>query len=196
MKTIKLILATAIIANIFTACSSAADKEADKNITIVKALRKGYAYDGKQISITGTLALSNYVVTIREGQQIDVNLTATVADATSYEKEAIGGIKLDYGKGKNNSAFINVPESATKFDDKDVVFTDNKGNTFTGKDKVTITGLVTYTDKGPKKIDSKNIAAKMADDMAKKKPDYDPNDYSFTITNVTIEKIIPAAEKK
>ena len=75
-----------------------------------------------------------------------------------------------------------------KFTDKDVIIYDKEGNKLSSTDKVKITGLVTYTAKGPKKETKSKFGIKPNVDFNKKKDD-DGNDYTYTVTNVVIEKL-------
>ncbi len=163
---------------LLTACSS-------KSIKIGEELEKSYQYDGKTIELHGKISTSLAFIhgsTVSMGLRVYNDYGIIETGSTN-----ITGITFNYGEGKN-SIIINTPEGESHFQDKDVVIYDKDGNKLTTSDKIKITGLVTYTSKGPKE---KSPAEKMVPTMdfgKDKEKEGDGNNYSYSITNVVIEK--------
>jgi len=168
-------LASALLLLFLASCGN-------KSMDLAKELSSSYTHDGKTISAEGKLATNMMVW--GTGQTLDMNLEMQAA-LDNTRRERITDIVLPYGTGKN-SVKINVPDTARRFEDKDVFIYDKNGEKISTSDKVRITGTVTYTAKGPKKESGGHV---MITVPKPGKEEGDGNDYSYKITNVTIEKL-------
>ncbi|WP_118973946.1 hypothetical protein [Taibaiella koreensis] len=154
----------------------------NKSMDLARELSSSYTHDGKTITAEGRLATD--LMIWGTGQTLDMNLEMQAALDNS-KRERITDIVLPYGTGKN-SVKIDVPDTARHFEAKDVLIYDKNGEKITTSDKVRITGTVTYTAKGPKKKSNDHV---MITVPKPRKEEGDGNDYSYKISNVTIEKL-------
>lgn len=168
-------LASALLLFFLASCGN-------KSMELAKELSSSYTHDGKTISAEGKLATD--LMVWGTGQTLNMNLEMQAA-LDNTKRERITDIVLPYGAGKN-SVRINVPDTARRFEDKDVFIYDKNGEKITTSDKVRITGTVTYTAKGPKKESGSRV---MITVPKPRKEEGDGNDYNYKITNVTIEKL-------
>ncbi len=171
-----------LIALTLTSCSNA-------SIDLADELSHSYTNDGKMITAEGLLSTGFLVWGDLEHMEV-INMYLTATSTLDNTKSAsIRDIKVKYGEGKN-SVVIHMPAGKNEFTDKDVVIYDKEGRKLSPTDKVKITGLVTYTAKGPKKETKSKFGIKPNVDFNKKKDkDDDGNDYTYTVTNVVIEKL-------
>jgi len=163
---------------LFTSCSN-------KSLEIAEELGKSYTYDGQTISVEGKMKTANMVWGTENRKTLNMNMWCTTAmDNTKMEQ--VTDIELNYGTGAN-SVLIDVPADAKSFSDSNVVLYDKNGTKLSLNDEVKVTGLVTYTAKGPKKETGSYSVIKIPN--AKEAEKEDNNDYTYKITGVTIEKI-------
>lgn len=155
----------------------------NKSMDLAKELTSSYTHDGKTITAEGRLETSMMVWGTTSRQTLGMNLIIETA-LDNTKREQITDVVLPYGTGKN-SVKIDVPDDARRFEDKDVLIYDDNGQKLSTRDKVKITGTVTYTAKGPKK--QGNDAIIQVGKPAKEEGD--GNDYNYKITNVKIEKL-------
>lgn len=176
MKKLMPVFATAI-ALCFASCSN-------HSMDVAKELNESYKHDGKTIELEGQLATSYMVWGSSDRETLDLHMTCgTALDNT--KTETVSDIMVHYGTTPN-SVIINVAPDVKQFKETDVVLYDKNGAKLTLADKVKVTGKVTYTAKGPKKEAG---AAKIKMPEINKEKQGDGNDYRYTITDVTIEKI-------
>lgn len=172
------IVCMAAVALFFASCSN-------HSMEVAKELGKSYTHDGKTIELEGNLATAYMVWGNSNRETLDLRMTCgTAMDNT--KTETVSDIIVHYGTGPN-SVMINVPPDAKEFKDTDVVLYDKNGAKLALADKVKITGKVTYTAKGPKKDAESKLKIKVPKPETAEKGD--ANDYSYKITDVTIEKI-------
>lgn len=156
----------------------------NQSMDTAKELGTSYTHDGKTITLEGKLSTGGFVWSSEHRQTLDLMMRCgTALDNT--KSEMVSDIIVHYGT-EPNSVIINVPADAKEFKDTDVFLYDKSGTKIPAGEDVKITGTVTYTAKGPKKK-SKGFAANMP--KINKDEKDDGNDYSYKITNVTIEKI-------
>lgn len=137
------------------------------SVKLAKDLESNYENDGQTIELEGKLKAPF--------------LTRAGASTTKMELEVcndfvliqngnttVTSIQMNYGEGKNS---VLITTDGKKFEDKDVVVYDKNGNKLTLSDKVKLTGKLKYTHKGEKKETTGK------------------EDFSYEITDVTIEKI-------
>ncbi len=154
------------------------------SMDVAKELNESYKHDGTTVTLEGKLSTSYMVWGNSDRKTLDLNLTCgTALDNTKTER--VSDIIVNYGTGPN-SVIINVAPDVKEFKESDVALYDKNGTKFAMTEKVKITGKVTYTKKGPKEESSAVPKIKVP---KVNKEEGDGNDYSYKITDVTIEKI-------
>lgn len=155
----------------------------NRSMDLAKELNESYTHDGKTVELEGKLSTSYMVWGSENREMLDLHLTCgTALDNTKSER--VSDIMVHYGTGPN-SVMINVAPDVKQFKDTDVALYDKNGKKLSLTDEVKVTGKVTYTAKGPKKTSG----APTIKVPNMKKEEGDGNDYSYKITDVTIEKI-------
>lgn len=176
---IKNLFSLAVLAAVTTLASCS-----NKSMDVAKELGNSYTHDGKTISMEGKLSTGTMVWASDNRKTLNMMMICgTALDRT--KTEMVSDIVVNYGTGPN-SVLIDVPAEAKEFKDTDVALYDKNGTRLAVTDEVKITGLVTYTAKGPKK-ESKAFKVNMPKTGKEEKEDN--NDYTYKITNVTIEKL-------
>lgn len=157
----------------------------NKSMDVAKELGNSYTHDGKTISLEGKLSTGTMVWASDNRKTLDMSMRCgTALDNTKWE--TVSDVIVNYGTGPN-SVLIDVPAEAKEFKDTDIALYDKNGAKLAVTDEVKITGLVTYTAKGPKK-ESKGFKVNMPK-INKEEKEEDGNDYTYKITNVIIEKL-------
>lgn len=155
------------------------------SMDLARELNSTYKHDGETIELEGKLSTNLMVWGSTERSTLDLCMTCGSA-LDNTKSERVSDIIVHYGTSPN-SVVINVPPDAREFKDTDVNLYDKNGTKLALSDKVKIKGKIIYTAKGPKK---QGPTPKIkVPQINKEGPQGDGNDYSYKITDVSIEKI-------
>ena len=186
MKTKNLLIAIGLCTSLFfiTSCGDSATKK------FVKELNTSYTNDGKEVELTG------YIFTFHGAMVWGDLVKVGLYNVAGQTDGAIATLKIKFGKEANQ---IFIPE---KYHGNEIEIYDNTGKKHGYLQKITVKGIVHYTNKnwkekleqekeGKKDMFSNNPAMQkvrekslnQAEEAAqeREKKTGDPNDYSFEV---------------
>ena len=162
-KTNLILIATVITSLSLSSCNNG-------SVKTVESLQSGYEYEGKKIELTGEFDAPFFTFSSGRSQSIPMAFVVK-ASAVSSEKHSISDVVLPIGPGKN-SVLLEMGEAEKKYTLKNFYVFDQGGAKYNLDEhpEFKITGTVHY------------------DELQKPKEDQRKDNFSFKVTDITIEK--------
>lgn len=164
-KTVYLAIQMALIlfVSLLSACGNS-------SVKMVQTLQSSYEHEGKKVELVGEFDAPYF--TFQSGRSTTMPMGFVVkAHAMSSEKFSISDVVLNIGADKNGVTLDMAPDQK-KYTLKNFFVTDNKGEKYNLDEhpQFKITGIVSYSE------------------LKKPEGERDNKNFSFNLTDVTIEK--------
>lgn len=160
-----------MISAILVCCLVSCVNKHEKSVALGQELATTYKYDGQQVALEGFVETPYAIDDIDTIKTIAVDMKSTIM--MSGSESVAKNVILNFGEGAKNGFFVKT--GTDKYTETNCSIYDSKGEKLTLRDPVKITGTVHYTAKGKTKRQVLST-------------DKDDKDYTYEITNVTMDK--------